>query len=162
MNDRPTENAERYLGRLMLGAILSGSPLCLDSGPLIDYIARNEPVTALLAPLMRDPRVPVVLSVVTLTEVVTRAASDGDGVRVEAIHRALLGTPGLRIVDLDQDHALATARVRAETGLKLPDAAIVATARLAGAGALLGNDRQWRGRPLGVPYHHLDDILALT
>jgi hypothetical protein len=67
----------------------------------------------------------------------------------------------LRCADFDQTHAIETAFVRAETRLKLPDAAIVATARLADAFAILGNDRQWRPRPLGVPYHHMDDILAL-
>jgi len=41
-------------------------------------------------------------------------------------------------------------------------AAIIATARLAGATALIGNDRQWRNKPLGVVYHHVDDILALA
>jgi PIN domain nuclease of toxin-antitoxin system len=66
------------------------------------------------------------------------------------------------IVDLDQRHAIETAYVRAATGLKLPDAAIIATARLAGAAALIGNDRQWRNKPLGVAYHHMDDILALA
>ncbi len=64
-------------------------------------------------------------------------------------------------MDLDQKHAIETAYVRAATGLKLPDAAIVATALLAGAVALIGNDRQWRNKPLGVPYHHMDDIVAL-
>ena len=26
---------------------------------------------------------------------------------------------------------------------------------------LIGNDHRWKNKPLGVPYHHLDDILAL-
>ena len=44
----------------------------------------------------------------------------------------------------------------------MPDAAVVATARLANASALIGNARQWRHKPLGVPYHHMDDIVAQT
>jgi hypothetical protein len=43
--------------------------------------------------------------------------------------------------------------------LKLPDAAIVATARVAGALALVGNDRAWRYKPLGIRYIHLDDVV---
>ena len=68
----------------------------------------------------------------------------------------------MTIIDLDQRHAIEAAYVRAATGLKLPDAAIIATARLARATTLIGNDRQWRNKPLGVTYHHMDDILALA
>lgn len=85
----------------------------------------------------------------------------GDMARVAAIHRALLALPGLTIIDFDQRHAVEAALVRGLTGLRLPDAAVIAAARLAGAGALVGNDRQWRNKPLGVPYHHIDDILAI-
>jgi predicted nucleic acid-binding protein len=60
---------------------------------------------------------------------------------------------------VDQKHALEAAHVRAQTGLKLPDAAIVATARLADAHTLIGNDRQWRNMPLGVAFLCIDDIL---
>jgi hypothetical protein len=42
-----------------------------------------------------------------------------------------------------------------------PDVAIVATARIANAVGLIGKDRRWRAKPLGVPYHYLDDIIAL-
>jgi hypothetical protein len=68
--------------------------------------------------------------------------------------------PSLRTIALDDDVAAMTAVVRARTGLKLPDAAIVAAALIGDAHALIGNDRVWKNRGLGVPYHHLDDILA--
>lgn len=64
------------------------------------------------------------------------------------------------MVPVDHPHAIEAAIVRSRTGLKRPDAVIVATARRAGASALIGTDRQWRTKPLGVPDHHIDDILA--
>jgi predicted nucleic acid-binding protein len=161
MSGPPRSGPQRYLDRLFAEAVLSQRPLCLDSGPLIDFIAGQQPVAALLASGLRDPNVPKVISTVTLAEVVGRPASRGDQRRVRAIFQALAALPGATIVALDLDHALESALVRAQTNLKPPDAAIVATARRVGAGALLGNDRQWRARPLGVPYHHMDDILAL-
>jgi PIN domain nuclease of toxin-antitoxin system len=157
----PRPGARQYVARLVADAVARSHPICLDSAIVIAHISRAQPVDSLIAPVIRDPSVRIVLSTVTLAEAVGRPASHGDHVRVQAIRRALLALPGTTIVDLDQDHAVETAWVRAMTGLKLPDAAIVATARRAGAGALLGNDRQWRGKPLGVPYHHMDDILAL-
>jgi predicted nucleic acid-binding protein len=128
---------------------------------LIDYFAGNDPVAALLEPPLRDPAVPVVVSTIALAELVTRPARNRDLALLNAIYASLLALPGLRVVDFDQDHAIETAHVRGETNLHLPDAAIVATARRAGASALLGNDRKWRTRRLGVPYHLIADILAL-
>ncbi len=104
----------------------------------------------------------MVISTITLAEAVTRPARDGNADRVNAIHRGLLTLPRMHIIELDQRHAIETAYVRGQTGLKLPDACVIATARLANAYALIGNDRQWRNKHLGVPYHHMDDILTLA
>lgn len=54
-----------------------------------------------------------------------------------------------------------SSRLRAATGLATPDALIVATARAAGCTEIVGNDARWRGKPLGLPYRHLDDAAAL-
>jgi len=153
--------AARYVDRLVREAIAAGQPVCFDSTAMIAYISLEQPVAALLGRLIDDRRLAKIVSTITLAEVLTRPEARGDASLVAEIRDAFGRVPNFRIVDFDQDHAAATAAVRAQTGLKLPDAAIVATARLAGAGALLGNDRQWRGKPLGVPYHHLDDVLAL-
>ena len=160
MSGLAPSGAQRILDGLTRQAALDLRPLSFDSGPLIDYIIRVEPVTSLLRSVLSNPSVSVVISAITLAEVVTRPASQGDLARVSIIHNGLLAIPHLRIADLDQPHAIETAIVRGQTGLKLPDAAVVATPRLAKASALIGNDRQSRHKPLGVPYHHTDDILA--
>jgi PIN domain nuclease of toxin-antitoxin system len=136
--------------------------VCLDSGPLIDYIAQLDPVATLVAPLFERPDVPIVISTISLAEVVGRPAMAGDQDRVEAIHQGLRDLQNLTITSLDPRHAIEAAVVRGLTGLRLPDAAVIATARLARAGALIGNDRQWHRKPLGIPYIHIDDILALS
>ena len=128
---------------------------------MIAFITSDQPVASLVEPLLLAPRLSVVISAITLAEVVTRPAMQGDRARVNAVRTALAGLPSLSIIDFDQQHPVETAYVRAQTGLKLPDAAIVATARLADASALIGNDRQWRNRALAVPDHLIDDLLAL-
>jgi len=158
---RPSSAAARYLEGLALQARRDNRPICFDSAPLIDFLAGQQPTAGLVRPLLDDPSLQVVLSTVTLAEAVGRSAARQGRAGATTVRTALLALPGLTFVGFDDAHAIEAALVRAETGLKLPDAAIVATARLAGAGALLGNDRQWRGKPLGVPYHHLDDVLAL-
>ena len=59
----------------------------------------------------------------------------------------------------DGEQAIETARVRAATNLKLPDSAIIAAARTQHAIGIVGADRQWRGRELGVPFYYLPDML---
>lgn len=139
----------------------SGRPICFDSSPLIDYVTRLQPITTLLDIVLQNRTPLVIISTITLTEAVTRPAISGDLARVNQIVAGLLALPGFDIIDVDRAHAIEAAVVRGQTNLKLPDAAIIATARLANAAALVGNDRQWRHKPLGVPYHHMDDILAL-
>lgn len=63
------------------------------------------------------------------------------------------------MVPFGRSHLMETAAIRSLTRLKLPDAAIVATARVAGAIAIVGNDRVWQARPLGIQYIHLDDVI---
>ena len=140
---------------------MTRQPICLDSSALIDFAAPNEPVASLIEPLLVTPDIPVVISTISLAELVTRPARLGDFARVQALHAALLRLPGLTLVPFDADHALEAAAVRAQTNLPLPDAAIIATARRANASALIGNDHKWRTRHLGVTYHLVDDILAL-
>jgi PIN domain nuclease of toxin-antitoxin system len=140
----------------------SRRPIVFDSSLIIDFVSGNAPFGSIVAGVLIQEHVPIVLSTVTIAEAVTRPARQGDAQRIESILNDLAILAHVTIVDLDQRHAIETAYVRAATGLKLPDAAIIATARLAGATALIGNDRQWRNKPLGVAYHHMDDILALA
>lgn len=49
--------------------------------------------------------------------------------------------------------------VRGQTGLRLPDAVHIATARDSGATALVTNDRRIRSRP-GLEVYYLDDMAA--
>ena len=162
MSDEAPDGARQYIDCLVIAARLGDQPLCLDSGPLIDYIVRQQPVTSLLEPILLSPGVSIVISTITLAEVITRPAIAADTARVQAIRSALLALPKLEIIGVTQAHAVEAAFVHATTGLKLADAAVLAAARLADASALLGNDRLWRSKPLGVPYHHVDDILALA
>jgi PIN domain nuclease of toxin-antitoxin system len=129
---------------------------------VIAYVTGEEPIASLIGPLLEDADLDVVVSAITLAEAVTRPARAGDRTRVNMVAAALAALPRFHLIDFDRPHALEAAFVRGQTDLKLPDAAIVATARLANAIAIIGNDRQWRNKPLGVPYHHMDDILTLT
>lgn len=153
---------ERYVARLVSAAVQTRRPIVIDSATLIDFLSKKAPVTALVRAILTHPQARKVISTISLAEMTTRLARASDDEGIATIQRDFAAVPRLSIVDLDQRHAIETAYVRAATGLKLPDAAIVATARLADASALIGNDRQWRNKPLGVDYHHMDDILDVS
>ncbi len=134
-------------------------PIAIDSSALIAYLRDEMPIANVVAQVIDDEDVHVVLSSVTFSEALLRTAALFGRERVELVVQSIRSLPSIEIVGFDDEHAIDAARVRAETRLKLPDAAIVATARVAGAIALVGNDRAWQNKSLGIRYIHLDDVV---
>lgn len=144
----------------MAEAASSRLPICLDSSALIAYLQGDERHHVFVAPILEHPRVPVVISTISLCEVLVRPARGGDELRVRQVQAGLARLPLLRIIPFGNDHAHRAAFVRAATGLRLPDAGVVATGIIASAVGIVGNDARWRTKPLGIPYHHLGDLAA--
>ena len=67
--------------------------------------------------------------------------------------------PNMRLVPLDVALARETALVRAAFKLRMPDAVHVAAARLAGADAIVTNDRRWAERVKQPEMVLLDDYV---
>ena len=121
-----------------------------------------EPYASAVRGLLEDIRLgrrEGVLSVITEIEVLVRPLRDGTWQEVERV-RVLLDAPGLDVVEMDREVARATAAVRAETGLRLPDAAIVATAVVTGCDVVVGNDALCAKRVKEIPYLLLDDLVG--
>lgn len=98
------------------------------------------------------------LSVVTEIELLVRPLRDGTWEDVERV-RALLDAQGISVVALDREIAQAAAGIRAKSGLRLPDAAIVATALVTGCDVIVGNDARCAKRVKEIPYVLLDDLV---
>ena len=99
------------------------------------------------------------LSIITEIELLVRPLRDGAEEDVERV-RALLDAQGISVVALDREVAFAAAGIRAESGLRLPDAAIVATAIVTGCDVVVGNDAQCAKRVKEIPYLLLDDLVG--
>jgi uncharacterized protein len=99
------------------------------------------------------------VTTVTLAELLTQPARAGDRRAMQEYELFLTHFPNLQMVPLDVDLARETALVRAETGLRVPDAIQVAAGRLLGAGAIVTNDLRWRGRVMRPDLILLDDYL---
>lgn len=76
------------------------------------------------------------MSALTLAEVLVRPVQTESAERVETALRAL----GVSVLPVASDDALPLARVRATTGVRMPDAVVLHTAQVAG-GALATADR---------------------
>ena len=159
---QPSFGARRYIKQLSIDAIEQNRPIAFDTSALIPFLERRPRYGPLLLPLFGQFGPRATISSVALAELLVVPARDGGATRVEITRRAVLNLPRIVTVPLDDVAAGRTALVRARTGLKFPDAAVLAAALSMDAIAIIGNDRRWKNRDLGVPYHHLDDILALA
>lgn len=137
-------------------ATRSGRPVCLDASALVAYLA-NERHARHVAPLIVDSACPLVISAATLAELLVHEARKGRA-DAEGLAEQLLRLPGMSVAPVDNETAIESAIVRAELGLALPDALVVATARLRAAVAIVGNDRRWQRGRLGVPFICLDEL----
>jgi predicted nucleic acid-binding protein len=88
-----------------------------------------------------------VTSELTLAEVLVKPFLDQHVERQEAYLRALQPSPSLQIAPISRDILVAAARLRAETGMKLPDAIHAATARLNDCTDFLTNDARFTAIP---------------
>jgi len=107
---------------------------------------RYSPLTTVVLEAIESGQVAGVTTTVTLAEILTAPAKAGDQRALQDYELYLTRFPNLSIVPLDIALVRETALVRGETGLRTPDAIQVAAARLAGADAILTNDRRWAGR----------------
>lgn len=101
-----------------------------------------------------------VTSVLTLAELLTGPARAGNITALRDYELYLTNFPNLTLRPLDTEIARKVATVRAATGLRTPDAIQLATAELAGATAIVGNDKGWKGKTGALGLLLLHDYLA--
>ena len=132
----------------------------LDSSAVIYSVERNEPYLTLLAPAWRQAeagQLVVVCSELVIAEALVRPLREGHS-ELEAAFRAIFAAPEVRLVPTTRRLWEDTARLRAETGLKIPDALHAATALREGCDLFVTNDTDFR-RIRGLPVVVLDDLL---
>ena len=128
----------------MLGA---PGPIVLDTSIVVAYLDGSDPFGPLAAvlfdDLVADGTHPATISAVTVTECLVRPFRAGQ----EAVTLAttFLGHfANLRVRAVDAEIATEAARIRALTGLRTPDALVLATAIADGIGTVVTADAGWR------------------
>ena len=146
-----------FMGALELP---SDGPIYLDASAFIYSVERIEPYQALIEPLWqqaRNGRFTVVSSELVVSEILVRPLREGN-TRAEALFRSLLEASEVRLMAATRSLWERTARLRADSGLKTPDALHAASALQAGSTLFVTNDSDFR-RVQGLPVTILDDLL---
>ena len=118
-----------------------------------------SPLTAELLASVESGALVGLTTTLTLAELLTGPSRAGDRRALGEYELFLTHFPHLQLAPLDVALARETALVRAETGLRTPDAIQVAAGRLHGADAIVTNDLRWRARVVRPELILLDDYL---
>ena len=133
----------------------------LDTSTIIYSVERNEPYLTLLAPMWRQAEVGqfvLVCSELVIAETLVRPMRETN-TDLERAFRDVFAAPEMQLVPATRLLWEETARLRAETGLKTPDALHAATALRTGCDLFVTNDTDFR-RVQGLPTVVLDDLLG--
>ena len=132
----------------------------LDASSLIYSVERVEPYRTLLEPMWQeaqDGNLTIVSSPVLVVEALVKPLRDGN-TEIEMQYRELFGANAVRLLKASYPVFEDAARLRADTGLAIPDALHAATALRAGCALFITNDTDFR-RVDGLPIVILDDLL---
>ena len=132
----------------------------IDASSLIYSVERVEPYRTLLEPMwqeVQDGNVTIVSSPLLVLEALVKPLRDGN-VGIETQYRELFASNAVRLLDASYQVFEEAASIRAETGLRTPDAIHAATALLAECTLFVTNDTDFRG-VLRLPIVVLDDLL---
>ena len=132
----------------------------LDTPVLIYHLEDIPPYAEFTTHLFTEAsagQLQLVLSVVTLAEILVKPWQEGDAGRAGRIRTALEALPGMQFADITAAVAAEGASLRGRTGLPLPDALIVSSVVDQGARAIVTNDRKWSKKRLPCRALVLDD-----
>ena len=138
----------------------SNGPVYLDASVFIYSVERIQPYQALIEPIWEQAqagRFTVVSSELVVSEVLVRPLREGNRL-AETLFRSLLGAKEVVLLAATRSLWEETARLRADSGLKTPDALHAASALQAGCTLFVTNDADFR-RVEGLPVTILDDLL---
>ena len=137
-----------------------GGFVYLDTSTIIYSVERHEPYFTLLAPLWQRAaagQFVIVCSELVLAEVLVQPIRQGNRSH-EQLMRSVLTAPEVTLVATTRQLWEDTARLRAATGLKTPDALHATTALRSECALFVTNDSDFR-RVERLPVVILDDLL---
>ncbi len=94
------------------------------------------------------------ISVITVAEILVKPMKHCNSLLIDRIKKFLHTFPNLFLVDVNKTIALEAAKIRGKTGLRMPDALIISSAKISGC-AIVGADNQWENKDLGLEFYNI-------
>ncbi len=145
-----------------LNKIAGFQRLLLDTNTIIYFLQGISPYDAILKPLFvlfEQQNLEAVISVITETELLVGPLKKDNKEALTMVKLFLNDFPGLKVIPISRQIGQMAAAIRARTNLHLPDALIIATAKIAGCGAIIGNDPAWSKNE--TPVAELPEVILL-
>ncbi|MEN9354043.1 MAG: tRNA(fMet)-specific endonuclease VapC [Fibrobacterota bacterium] len=141
-----SENEMRERGEALLARLPWTATVVLDTAPVIYLLEDNRAFLPLFWPLLQaaeSGRVRILITPITVAEVLAGPWKAGKEALAERYEHALREGLGWKVVDLDAGMAARASRLRGRYGLRLPDAFQLAACLGNGADALVTHDRDF-------------------
>jgi predicted nucleic acid-binding protein len=109
-----------------------GSTIAVDSAPLIYLIEKTEPYASFLLPffdLIAEAKIKAVTSSITLTEIFVKPLQEQRHDILNSFKKLLTAGNNFSIIPVTIDLAIKAASIRAQYGLRTPDAIQIDTAQ---------------------------------
>ncbi|MEM2786256.1 MAG: PIN domain-containing protein [Candidatus Nitrosotenuis sp.] len=117
----------------------------IDTNIIVNAKNANEPYSAFSLQILdaiEDGLMCGIISIISIAELSVRYYSEEDTKGKEELLSHLISNKNFEIVELDLRIAEEAAKIRAQTGLRLPDAILVATGLVKGAQYFITNDKE--------------------
>ncbi len=135
----------------------------VDTDIVIYSVEKIEPYSSLLRPMWlaaQAGKIALISSELLLLETLVKPIQNADVILETTFRNLLLTTPEFQLISIDISILDKAAHLRAETGVKTPDAIHAATALLAKCQLFLSNDKGFRRIP-DLPVTILNEFIDL-
>ncbi len=149
--------------------------VALDTSACIYFLGNRRPWVRMMRSviaLAQDRKCDLELSSIVQLELLVRPIRERSEAEIERVMTFTERGPNVRLSPIDRETVMLGARVRASTGLSVPDALVVAAASVSRCDLMIGNDRRFKrieeisagrdmfGTTVNLPqYIHLDDYI---
>ncbi|MGI6308203.1 MAG: type II toxin-antitoxin system VapC family toxin [Dethiobacteria bacterium] len=144
--------------RSIIEELIKKKKVMIDTNIVIYFLEGNEifgNISKDVFSIVEKGKAKGFISVVTAAEILVKPMKLRNNLLIDRITRFLNTFPNLSLVDIDKTIAMEAAKIRSKTGLKMPDALIISSAKVSGC-AMVGADNQWDNKDLGIEFYNIN------
>lgn len=147
----------------LTGELRKREKIMIDTNVVIYFLEGNEVFGDLskeVFSIVEKGEVEGAISVVTVAEILVKPMKLRNNLLIDKITSFLNTFPNLYLIDIDKSIAIEAANIRSKTGLKMPDALIISSAKILNC-AIVGTDNQWDKKDLGLEFYNIKEYLVV-